>query len=293
MVIDFLSSQRFSLMAPNEQTWKDGKMRDSSKKWYNSSSLIGYNYCSMPRNSDVNWIVNFFFVLRVCLWFNSLRISHSIPNQGWKNAYDFPMDFYTASENTSNPYLFRYRDFFSCRKCFCCFSNENKKKLHELAQIYISETEPLVYEKFYAHSSSGMLENESSTISIHTLFINCKELLNPDCCCFRWAALNFQPFRNVLLFSFFSVYYVRITFFHCRNTLCLEQKCDGFFSLGKKSVFLRWFEETRNKHQEHQPWNVSIFSVLGKMCKSIQTECKSHGMRIGNLCYSFICRSTS
>lgn len=139
-------------------------------------------------------------------------------------------------------------EIFFCRKCFCCFSNENKKKLHELAQIYISETEPLVYKKFYAHSSSGMLENESSTISILTLFINCKELLNPDCCCFRWAALNFQPFRNVLLCFFFSVYYVRITFFHCRNTLCLEQKCDGFFffkeKIGISQVIRRNKEQT-------------------------------------------------
>lgn len=93
------------------------------------------------------------------------------------------MDFYTASEN--NPYLFRYRDFFSVGNVSVVSVMKTKKKLHELAQIYISETEPLVYEKFYAHSSSGMLENESSTISIHTLFINCKELLNPDCCCFR------------------------------------------------------------------------------------------------------------
>lgn len=224
MVIDFLSSQRFSLMAPREQTWKDEEMSDSSKKWYNSSSLIGYNYCSMPRNSDVNWIVNFFFVLRMCLWFNSMRISHSIPNQGWKSANDLPMEFYTASEN--NPYLFRYRDFFVGNVSVVSVMKTKKNYMNSRKFAYQKQNHWCT--KSFMRTYSGMLENESSTISTHTLFINCKELLNPDCCCFRWAALNFS--HSAMFFCvFFSVYYVRITFFTAEILCALNKNVIVFF----------------------------------------------------------------
>lgn len=175
----------------------------------------------MPQNIDVNLIDIFIFVIQFVG--NSLL---NFAKKGQKTANKLYVHF--SIEILNNLYSHFGGDYFS--EMFCCFSNEwmNRKKIGRTkkpnSRIYISETEPSVRKKFGMLALLVVLEN-ACTSSEHTLFINCKELLNPHCCCFRWAALNFELFRNVLLCVyvcarvFSSVCYVQMGFFSSHSSL--------------------------------------------------------------------------